>query len=46
VKFRVTVKSNAPEESLRRLSKFAEERCPGMYSLMHRINVEMEVHID
>ena len=45
-KFKVTVKSNAPEETLRRLSKLAEERCPGMYSLVNRISVETEVYIE
>lgn len=42
-KFRVTVKSNASEEALRRLTKLAEERCPGMFSLTNKINVETEL---
>lgn len=42
-KFRITVKSNTSQEALRRLTKLAEERCPGMYSLTNKISVETEL---
>ncbi len=42
-KFKVTVKSEASKETLDRLTKLAEERCPGMYSLMNKIKVETEL---
>lgn len=42
-KFKVTVKSEASKETLDRLTKLAEERCPGMYSLTNKIKVETEL---
>jgi hypothetical protein len=42
-RFKVTVESNASQESLRKLTKLAEERCPGMYSLTNKISVETEL---
>jgi len=42
-KFKVTVRSSASREVLRRLTKLAEERCPGIYSLTNKISVETEL---
>lgn len=45
-KFKVAVKSDASREALSRLTRLAEERCPGMYSLTNRISVETELSVD
>lgn len=42
-KFRVTVKSDASKEKLEQLTRLAGERCPGMYSLTNKIEVETEL---
>jgi uncharacterized OsmC-like protein len=42
-KFNVLVKSNADVTALDRLSKLAEERCPGMFSLTNKIKVKTEL---
>lgn len=42
-KFTVRVKSSASRDALRRITKLAEERCPGMYSLTNKISVETEL---
>ena len=44
-KFKVTVKSDSSKESLERLTKLAEERCPGMFSLTNRIEVHTELEV-
>lgn len=45
-KFKVSVRSDLGKEALDRLRKLAEERCPGMFSLMNKINVETELSTD
>jgi len=45
-RFKVSVKSEASEEKLERVTKLAEERCPGMYSLTNKINVKTELLTD
>lgn len=42
-KFRVIANSDASKEVLTRLTKLAEERCPGMYSLVNKIKIETEL---
>lgn len=42
-KFKVTIDRDVPMETVQRLVKLAEERCPGMYSLTNKINVVTEI---
>jgi len=42
----VTIKSDADEETPERVTKFAEEHCPAMYSLTNRITVETELSVE
>ena len=42
-KFSLRVKSSANQDALRRLTKLAEERCPGIYSLTNKISVQTEL---
>jgi len=43
-KFKISVKSDADTAALQRLTKLAEERCPGMFSLTNKIEVKTELH--
>jgi uncharacterized OsmC-like protein len=43
-KFYVSIKSDADVATLNQLSKLAEERCPGMFSLINKIEVKTELH--
>lgn len=45
-RFKVSIKSGASQETLKRVTKLAEERCPGMYSLTNKIKVETELLTD
>jgi uncharacterized OsmC-like protein len=42
-KFNIMVKSDADMTALDRLSKLAEERCPGIFSLRNKIEVKTEL---
>jgi uncharacterized OsmC-like protein len=42
-KFKISVKSNADPATLERLTKLAEDRCPGMFSLTNKIEVKTEL---
>jgi uncharacterized OsmC-like protein len=43
-KFKILIKSDADRAALERLTKLAEERCPGMFSLTNKIEVKTELH--
>jgi len=43
-KFKISVKSDADTATLERLTKLAEERCPGMFSLTNKIAVKTDLH--
>ena len=43
-KFKISVKSDADTATLERLTKLAEERCPGMFSLTNKIAVKTELY--
>jgi len=42
-KFKISVKSDADTATLERLTKLAEERCPGMFSLTNKIAVKTDL---
>ena len=43
-RFKIFVKSDADIDVLERLSKLSKERCPGIFSLTHKIAVQTELH--
>ena len=45
-KFIITVSHGTNKETLQPLVKLAEERCPAIFSLTNRIDVETEVSTD
>jgi len=44
-RFKISVKSDADKKTLERLTKLAEERCPGMFSLTNKIAVHTELEL-